>query len=143
MKKIMMTLVAVVMMFALTGCGTETLNCTMSQNQTGMKMDQEMNATFVNNEVTKMDITINAELDETYASMMDQIKSSVEASLTQYKDNGGDLDITSEGNTIKAKVNLDIAKMSDKQKKNLNMTDAYGTKDATKKELEKQGYTCK
>ncbi len=143
MKKIVMTLVAVVMMFVLTGCGTETLNCTMSQNQTGMKMNQEMNATFVNNEVTKMDITMNVELDDTYLSAMDQIKSSVEANLKQYKDNGGKLDITSEGNTIKAKVNIDLTKMSDEQKKKLNMTDVYGTKDATKKELEKQGYTCK
>ncbi len=143
MKKMMMALVAGVMMFVLTGCGTETLNCTMSQNQAGMKMNQEMNATFVNNEVTKMDITMDAEIDEAYASQMDQIKANVEANLKQYKDNGGKLDITSEGNTIKAKVNIDLTKMSDEQKKKLNMTDVYGTKDATKKELEKQGYTCK
>lgn len=143
MKKMMMALVAGIMMFVLTGCGTETLNCTMSQNQAGMKMNQEMNATFVNNEVTKMDITMDAEIDEAYASQMDQIKANVEANLKQYKDNGGKLDITSEGNTIKAKVNIDLTKMSDEQKKKLNMTDVYGTKDATKKELEKQGYTCK
>lgn len=143
MKKIMMALVAVVMMFVLTGCGTETLTCTMSQTQAGMKMNQEMNATFVNNEVTKMDITMDAEIDEAYASQMDQIKASVEANLKQYKDNGGELDITSEGNVIKAKINLDLSKMSKDQKKNLNVTDVYGTKDATKKELEKEGYTCK
>lgn len=143
MKKIMMTLVAVVMMFVLTGCGTETLTCTMSQTQTGMTMDQEMNATFVNNEVTKMDINIKAELDEAYVSAMDQIKSSVEANLKQYKDNGGKVEITSEGNVINAKVDFDLSKMSKDQKKKLNMVDVYGTKSATAKELEKQGYTCK
>ena len=42
MKKVMMTLVAFVMMFVLTGCGTETLSCTMSQNQSGIKMNQDM-----------------------------------------------------------------------------------------------------
>lgn len=143
MKKIMMTLVAVVMMFVLTGCGTETLTCTMSQTQTGMTMNQEMNATFVNNEVTKMDINIKAELDEAYVSAMDQIKSSVEANLKQYKDNGGKVEITSEGNVINAKVDFDLSNMSKDQKKKLNMVDVYGTKSATAKELEKQGYTCK
>lgn len=143
MKKIMMTLVAVVMMFVLTGCGTETLSCTMSQNQAGIKMNKEINATFVNNEVTNMYINVNAELDEAYVSAMDQIKASVEANLKQYKDNGGKLDITTEGNTINARVDFDLAKMSKEQKKNLNMVDVYGTKSATAKELEKQGYTCK
>ena len=71
MKKVMMTLVAFVMMFVLTGCGTETLSCTMSQNQSGIKMNQEINATFVNNEVTKMYINVNAELDESYVSAME------------------------------------------------------------------------
>lgn len=143
MKKMMMAFVAVVMMFVLTGCGTETLSCTMSQTQSGIKMDQEINATFVNNEVTNMYINVNAELDESYVSAMDQIKESVEANLKQYKDNGGKLDITTEGNTINARVDFDLAKMSKEQKKNLNMVDVYGTKSATAKELEKQGYTCK
>jgi len=143
MKKIMMTLVAGVMMFTLTGCGTETLNCTTTQTQGGVKMNQEMNATFVNNEVTKMNIVMDAEVDEAYASQMDIIKSNVEANLKQYKDNGGKLDITTEGNVVKAKIDLDLSKMSKEQKKNLNVTDVYGTKDATKKELEKQGYVCK
>lgn len=143
MKKVMMTLVAFVMMFVLTGCGTETLSCTMSQNQSGIKMNQEINATFVNNEVTKMYINVNAELDESYVSAMEQIKASVETNLKQYKDNGGKLDITTEGNTINARVDFDLANMSKEQKKNLNMVDVYGTKSATAKELEKQGYTCK
>ena len=90
-----------------------------------------------------MYINVNAELDEAYVSAMDQIKASVEANLKQYKDNGGKLDITTEGNTINARVDFDLVKMSKEQKKNLNMVDVYGTKSATAKELEKQGYTCK
>ena len=116
MKKVMMTLVAFVMMFVLTGCGTETLSCTMSQNQSGIKMNQEINATFVNNEVTKMYINVNAELDESYVSAMEQIKASVETNLKQYKENGGKLDITTEGNTINARVDFDLANMSKEQK---------------------------
>ena len=135
MKKVMMTLVAFVMMFVLTGCGTETLSCTMSQNQSGIKMNQEINATFVNNEVTKMYINVNAELDESYVSAMEQIKASVETNLKQYKYNGGKLDITTEGNTINARVDFDLANMSKEQKKNLNMGDFYGTKSAAAKEL--------
>lgn len=143
MKKLMMVFVLALMTFVLTGCGTETLNCTMSQTQTGMTMNQEMNATFVNNEVTKMDIKINAELDETYATAMDQIKASIEENLKQYKENGGKVEVSSEGNTVEANVSLDLSKMSKDQKKALKMTDVYGTKSATLKELEKQGYTCK
>lgn len=142
MKKILMFLVAVVAMFCLTGCGTETLKCTMSQSQTGMSMDQKVDATFVNNEVTKMNMKIDVTLEESYAKHADLIKNTLEDQYKIFSDNGGKVNISGEGNIINIGIDLDVKNMTDKQLKNLNMGDIYGTKSATAKELEKQGYTC-
>lgn len=142
MKKTLMILVAVVTMFCLTGCGTETLTCTMSQSQTGMTMVQKVDATFVNNEVTKMNMKIDITLDDDYASYADTMKSTLEEQYKVFSDNGGKVDVSGEGNIINIGIDLDVKNMTDKQIKNLNMGDVYGTKSATAKELESEGYTC-
>lgn len=143
MKKTLMALAAVVMMFILTGCGTETLTCTMSQDQTGMKMDQKVVATFENNEVTKMNMKIDVNLDDSYKAYADTMKTMLEEEYKTFSDNGGKVEVTGKDSIININIDLDLKSMTSDQKKNLEMTDTFGTKDATAKELEKQGYTCK
>lgn len=145
MKKIFMTLVAVVMMFILTGCGTETLTCTMNSEETGMTMDQNINATFVNNEVTDMNMKIDLNLDEEYAPYAETMKTTLEEEYKTFSDNGGKVAVTGEGNVININIDLNFKDMTDKQKENLDIDflDTFGTKEATAKDLESQGYTCK
>ena len=143
MKKGLMGLVALCVMFILTGCGTETLTCTMSQDESGMTMNQEAVVTFENNEVTKMKMNVDVEVDDTYASYIGMMESMLESQFTQYSDNGAKVDVSSSDNKINVSIDMDVKNMTDDQKKNLDLEDVYGTKDATKKELESQGYTCK
>lgn len=143
MKKLVMSLAVVVMMFVLTGCGTEKLTCTQTSKETGMTMDQKIDATFVNNEVTDLNIKLDVKLDDSYASYIDTMKDMLEKEYKTYSDNGGKVDVTTEDKIIHINILMDAKKMTDKQKKALDMTDVYGTKKATAKELEKQGFTCK
>lgn len=143
MKKGLMALVAMGIVFILTGCGTETLTCTMSQDESGMKMNQEAVVTFENNEVTKMNMSVDVEVDDTYANYISTMESMLESQFTQFSDNGAKVDVSSSGNKINVSIDMDVKNMTDEQKKNLNMEDVYGSKEATKKELEEQGYTCK
>ena len=143
MKKGLMGLVALCVMFILTGCGTETLTCTMSQEESGMTMNQKAVVTFENNEVTKMKMNVDVEVDDTYASYIGMMESMLESQFTQYSDNGAKVDVSSGDNKINVSIDMDVKNMTDEQKENLDMEDVYGSKDATKKELEEQGYTCK
>ena len=143
MKKALMGLAAVALTFILTGCGTETLTCTMSQSETGMKMDQKAVITFEDNEVTNINMNVDVNVDETYSSYVDFMKSMLEEQFKSYSDNGGKVNVDSENNKISIKIDMDVKNMTDDQKKNLDLEDVYGTKDATIKELESQGYTCK
>lgn len=143
MKKGLMGLVALCVMFILTGCGTETLTCTMSQEESGMTMNQKAVVTFENNEVTKMKMNVDVEVDDTYASYIGMMESMLESQFTQYSDNGAKVDVSSSDNKINVSIDMDVKNMTDEQKENLGMEDVYGSKDATKKELEEQGYTCK
>ena len=84
MKKVLMGLAAVALTFILTGCGTETLTCTMSQSETGMKMDQKAVITFEDNEVTNINMNVDVNVDETYSSYVDFMKNMLEEQFKSY-----------------------------------------------------------
>ncbi len=143
MKKGLMALAAMGIVLVLTGCGTETLTCTMSQDESGMKMNQKAVVTFEDNEVTKMKMDVEVEVDEAYANYISMMESMLESQFTQFSDNGAKVDVSSSDSKINVSIDMDVKKMTDEQKENLDMEDVYGSKDATKKALEEQGYTCK
>lgn len=143
MKKILMCGALIVVMFTATGCGRETLSCTLTKEQTGVKMEQQVEAYFENNNVTSMNTIIDMTLNDTYAKNIDTVKQTLEKEYKTYKENGGTVSVSSKDNTITIKMDFNLEKMTDAQKKKLNMIDTKGTKDATAKSLEKQGYTCK
>lgn len=143
MKKTLMGLVAIAVTFILTGCGTETLTCTMNQSQSGMEMNQKAVITFENNEVTKIDMNVDVNVDDAFSSYMSFMESALKEQFKNYSDNGAKVNIDTKGNKMSLKVNMDVKGMTKEQKKNLDLEDVYGTKEATKKELESQGYTCK
>lgn len=143
MKKVVLMVVSFILVLTLSGCGKETLSCTKSGLESGMQMDQEVVADFNNNVVTNMDMDIKVNVGEQYKNYISTFKAALENQYKTYSDNGAKVNITTQDDLIDIKINFDVAKMTNKQRKNLNMTDIFGTKSATKKELEKQGYTCK
>ncbi len=143
MKKILMLVVLAGASLVLSGCGAETLTCTMSQEQTGMTMNQNVVVKFNNNEVTNLDMDIDVKLDDTYKAYSSTMKQMLESEFKNYEENGGKVDITENNNGLNVKVGFDLDKMSKEQKENLNLIDTSGTKAATQKDLEDAGYTCK
>lgn len=143
MKKIIMLLFVVVLTYMLTGCGKETLTCTSTQKQTGMTMNTEVVALFNNNEVTNMDLNIVFDVDDSYEDYIETIRESIDSQYDKYRKKGVTVNVTVEDKKINAKLVFDLKKMSNADKKDLDIVDVYGTKPATAKDLEKQGYTCK
>lgn len=144
MKKILISFIVVAV---LTGCASkakeQTLTCTMSTNQTGMVMYQEVEADFVGNEVVDMSMDIDVTLDETMVPYIETMKETLASQFKSYTENGAKLEIDAEGSKIEIDIDFDLKNMTLEQKKNLDMIDVYGTKEATKKAFEKMGYTCK
>lgn len=144
MKKIVMPIMLVVLALVLSGCGKkETLTCTMTQDESGMVMNSKMEAIFEGNEVTKMDLNITAEVDESLSAYVPTMKEAIETQYAKYKKDGVTVNVSNKDNTINADLSFNLKKMSEEDKKALDLIDTKGTKAATKKELEKQGYTCK
>lgn len=143
-KKIIMPAILVAVALVLSGCGkTETLTCTMSQDESGMVMNSKMEAIFEGNEVTKIDLNIDAKIDESLSAYVTTMEDVIEAQYEKYKKEGTTVNVSSKDNVIKADLSFDLKNMSDKDKEELDLIDTKGTKEATKKELEKEGYTCK
>lgn len=143
-KKIIMPAVLAAVALVLSGCGkTETLTCTMSQDESGMVMNSKIEAVFEGNEVTKIDLNIDATIDESLSAYITTMEDVIESQYEKYKKEGATVNVSSKDNVIKADLSFDLKKMSDEDKEELDLIDTKGTKEATKKELEKEGYTCK
>ena len=143
MKKILIGFIALAI---LSGCGAkkeQVLTCTMTMNESGMVMNQELEADFVGNEVVEMNMGIDVELDETMAPFIETMKETLASQFKKYSDNGAKLEIDAEGSKIEIDIDFDLKNMTLEQKKNLDVIDVYGTKSATKKALEQAGYTCR
>lgn len=145
MKKTLVLVATVVMIGLSTGCKKEkVLDCSMSQEQSGIEMKQNLKATFKGNEVTDVTVVMDAVLGEKYASYKSIFVSSLESSFKKYEDlKGVEIKTTDDDDVVTITLKADITKMDDEAKDTLDMVDTTGNYDATKKALEKEGYTCK
>ncbi len=143
-KKIIMSVVLVVLALALSGCTKkETLVCTKDQDEAGVAINSKMEAIFEGNEVTNINLNVTAEVNSALSTYVPNMKNLIESQYEKYKKDGTMVNVTSKDNTIKADLTFDLKKMSSKDKKELDLIDTKGTKKATQRELEKEGYTCK
>jgi hypothetical protein len=145
MKKSLILLAMVVMIGFATGCQKEkVLDCSMSQDSTGMKMSQNIKAVFKGNNVKSITLSMDVELEDTYKSYSDTIISGVETQFEDYKDMKGvtfETKKTDDGINVKLEANID--KMDDDSKEALDIVDTKADYDKSKTELEDDGYTCK
>ena len=147
MKNFFKVGVLALVLVLVSGCGSsgsKVLTCTMSENQSGMKMTNTAKITFNSKEATKINLNIDVNLDDSMKSYASMIASSVESQFSELKDQKG---VTVKSNTKGSKVTLtidaDLTKMSDKAKEALNLDGATGTYKEAKKDLEKAGFKCK
>ncbi len=143
-KKIIMSIVLILLVVVLSGCTrNQTLTCEMNKNQSGINMNTKVETIFKNDHVVKLNLYIDAKLDESLSSYATTFESVLKNEYEKYKKEGTVVDVSTSGNTVKANLSFDLNKMSEKDKKELDIINTKGTKNATKTEFEKEGYTCK
>ena len=140
MKKVLISLLAISLAFILTGCGNDTLTCTMSESEDGMQTSQELKVNFSKDEVSKVNLKMDFTVGDEYSDYMSFYKNLLESQFEDVTDNGGKVDVTQEGNTLKLDLSIDMNDLSEEQKTNLDLS---GTKESVRSQLEEEGYTCK
>ena len=145
MKKTLILLSAVVMIGLSTGCKKEKLlDCSMTQEQSGIEMKQNLKATFKGNNVEDVTVTVDAVLGETYKSYKSLFISTLESSYKKYQDlKGVEINTTDNDDTVTVTLKADLNEMDDESKEALDIVDTTGNYEKTKESLEKEGYTCK
>lgn len=145
MKKIIIG-IAGLLLFASTGCTkTEKISCTKDTAvQDGMKMTQTMKATFKDNIVTYLEIGTTLEVEEQLQEYFDAANTSLVEEYAIYQDKTG-IEVVNDKKELKSYVGvkINLNKVSEEDKKELNLNYGKQSKESTKAEFEAEGYTCK
>ncbi len=144
MKKICLLCLTLLFVLFLTGCDTtKVLECSTTQDQEGMKIEQEVVVNFDKNVVTKINLLMKIKLLPDYVPYINSMKKSLEDQYEVYNKEGVNINITNGTDNIDAELNFNIAQMSEADKAELDLVDIYGTAEATKASFVEQGYICK
>ncbi len=143
-KKTIMRIGLIMLVVVLSGCTRkQTLTCTMDKNQSGIDMVTKIETIFKDDEIVNLNLYVDAKLDESLSNYVTIFESMLKSRYEKYKKEGTVVDVTKNGNTVKANLSFDLNKMKKEDKKQLDIIDTKSNKDSTQKQLEKQGYTCK
>lgn len=143
MKRVGLAIAGLSLVVLLTGCGSEKkLECTTSENQTGVSVNQVYTITFdsknrFKSAVLSQDMKLDEDQVDYFETYKEQVKTTFENNA-QFKD----LDIDFSDNskdTVSVKVSFDADDMS----KITGSSTSSADYDDVKSELEKVGYTCK
>lgn len=146
-KKYFMIGVLALSIATLSGCVGEvkTLECTKTSDSEGMKMNELIKAEFNGNKVTNIDMNISfdttGQQDGFAKTLEDSLKKSFDEEYGNKK--GVDYKVNTTSKEVGVSIKMELDKMTDDDKKELNVEDGYDTYDDSKKDLEKEGYTCK
>ena len=145
MKKNMMLATLVILLGFATGCSKEkVLECSKKEDSTGMAMEQTIKTKFNKNEIKNIDVTMDVNIEDAYKEYKSSIIKSVENQYSVYKDKTGiTYSVDEKDSGLVVTIKADLKKMDDETKEELSMVDAKADFDTAKKELEKEGYTCK
>ena len=134
----------------MTGCGGEkTLTCTNSEENSGMKMDQEVTMTFKDDKVTYVKMSIDNEAtDDTIIDNWDMFVSMLDSQFEETEKDGVSLKTNNnkDKHTYNVSLEIDLTKASDDALAEYgldNIADEKATYEDTKKEAEADGFTCK
>lgn len=132
-------------LFFLTGCGKNSLNCSINRDYgDDLKIYQELKIKFSNNHVSKLNLSMNASLDGEYVNNKSSLIESVENEFSRIPEKNyvkySSKD-TSEGFNFNVKINYN--KLSDDSKKLVSVINYGSSYDSVKLDLEESGYTCK
>lgn len=135
----------------ITGCGNseKTLTCTNSEEDSGIKMNQEVTMTFKDDKVTYVKMSIDNEAtDATIIDNWDMFVSMLEGQFEESNEEGISLKTNNDKNNhiFNVSLEVDLTKASDNALEEYDLdgiTDENATYEDTKKEAEDSGFTCK
>lgn len=149
MKKILWSLVLVIGIFVITGCGSSaTLNCSKdfsSSMQYGVSMVQDSKIEFKNNKIESMDMIMKFEVPSTLSSQFDTLMNTMKTTYDNMYAKYDGITVTTNktgSNTFEVVISIDYKNISDTTKKAIGAvgSESYSV---NRKQLENQGYTCK
>lgn len=134
----------------ITGCGGEkTLTCTNSEEDSGIKMKQEITMTFKDDKVSYVKMSIDNEAtDDTIIDNWDMFVSMLDSQFEETDKDGVRLKTNNNADKHIYNVSLEInvEKASDDALSEYGLdgiADANATYEDTKKDAEADGFTCK
>lgn len=146
--KLFAILTAVVLL--VTGCGGEkTLTCTNSEEDSGIKMNQEVTMTFKDDKVTYVKMSIDNEATEdTIIDNWDMFASMLDSQFEETDKDGVSLKTNNnkDKHIYNVSLEIDLTKATDDalEEYGLNgITEENASYEDTKKEAEADGFTCK
>ena len=142
--------ILVVSMLFITGCGGEkTLTCTNSEEDSGIKMNQEITMTFKDDKVTYVKMSIDNEAtDDTIIDNWDMFASMLDSQFEETDKDGVSLKTNNnkDKHIYNVSLEIDVEKASDDALSEYGLdgiADANATYEDTKKDAEADGFTCK
>ena len=142
--------ILVVSILFITGCGGEkTLTCTNSEEDSGIKMNQEVTMTFKDDKVSYVKMSIDNEAtDDTIIDNWDMFASMLDSQFEETDKDGVKLstDNNADKHIYNVSLEIDVEKASDDALSEYGLdgiADANATYEDTKKEAEADGFTCK
>ena len=134
----------------ITGCGEEkTLTCTNSEEDSGIKMKQEITMTFKDDKVSYVKMSIDNEAtDDTIIDNWDMFVSMLDSQFEETDKDGVRLKTNNNADkhiyNVSLEINLEKASGDALSEYGLDgIADANATYEDTKKDAEADGFTCK
>ncbi len=150
MKKLGMFLVGLFAVTLVTGCGSaeKTLVCSMKQNESGLAMEQKIEAVFNGKKVTSLKMSVDSKAEDEAIKENWSTFSSILKQQFEGLDADGIVVSTKEDAkkyTYTVSVDVDVTKAKDEDLKNFSLDGISASKDSiedVKKTFEDQKYTC-
>lgn len=129
--------------FVLTGCSSQSLNCAKTEDTDYGKISESQNFSFSNNKITLYGAEMSIKLNDDFNDYADVLLESLEEPFKDYKNKDGiEYETSKKDDVISIKFSGDYDKMDDETKDSLGI-DKKSSYDEVKKSLEDDDYTCK
>ena len=151
MKGLKTIIILVIGLFCLTGCGEKKLVCTSTEDEDGIRMDQEITVTYKEDQVTNVKLNLDATATEEAQEYWAIFTSVMEAQFNDTIENGNEegvkinMDTDDDNYRMNFSMEFDLIKVSNEVMEEYSIeeiVDSNATIEEIKANMEADGYTC-
>ena len=151
MKGLKTIIILVIGLFCLTGCGEKKLVCTSTENEDGIRMDQEITVTYKEDQVTNVKLNLDATATEEAQEYWAIFTSVMDAQFNDTIESGNEegvqinMDTDDDNYRMSFSMEFDLTKVSNKVMEEYSIeeiVDSNATIEEIKANMEADGYTC-